>query len=569
MKRLLPVLAFCLLQACGPHSTTKVIVFGVDGMDPAFVVRHWADLPALNQLRQEGTFSRLATTDPPQSPVAWSSFITGLDPAEHGIFDFVHRDAATHEPYLSISHTTPSRLVFPFGPWELPLRPGGVELMRKGQPFWEQLAERDIPVSILHMPANFPPSKFGEQLAGMGTPDLLGTQGTYTLIDHAGEVNLQGPANTLRRDHAPTTAKLRIDIDADHPVARFQLGNQTILLNEGEWSAWLPVEFPLVPYLATTRGMVRIFARQLHPAVAIYVTPINIDPLDPALPIAHPASLAPDYSKAIGRYPTVGIPQDTTALRNGAFTLPEFLAHTADILNTERRLLTAALDRYKGGLLFFYFSSVDQNSHILWGKNEAKLLEYYQGVDSAIADARSREPAARIIVMSDHGFTSFDRAVNLNAWLRQEGLLTTRREGTREGQIDWQRTRAWALGLNGLYLTDPKEAPELRRRLMELKDPETGKPAITAVGLQHPSAANRATAPTLTVGYAEGYRASWSTGLGEVPDHVFDTNTDAWLGDHCVDPTAVPGVLFVSKGPPITATGIKDLGAAIVRLFGQ
>ena len=172
MKRLLPVLAFCLLLACGPHSTTKVIVFGVDGMDPAFVERHWADLPALNQLRQEGTFSRLATTDPPQSPVAWSSFITGLDPAQHGIFDFVHRDAATHEPYLSISRTTPSRLVFPFGPWELPLRPGGVELMRKGQPFWEQLAERDIPVSILHMPANFPPSKFGEQLAGMGTPDL-------------------------------------------------------------------------------------------------------------------------------------------------------------------------------------------------------------------------------------------------------------------------------------------------------------------------------------------------------------------------------------------------------------
>ncbi len=550
MKRLLPLLALSL-AACGPHSTTKVIVFGVDGMDPNFVERHWADLPALNQLRTEGSFARLATTDPPQSPVAWSGFITGLPPAEHGIFDFVHRDPATHEPYLSITRTTASHMLIPLGPWELPLRPAGIQLLRKGQPFWVPLAEKGIPVSILHMPANFPPTGTGEQLAGMGTPDLRGTQGTYTLLDHAGEIDLPGPANTLRRDHAPTAAKIRIDIDAVNPVARFIVGDQTILLNEGEWSGWLPVEFPLIEHLASTRGMIRIFAKQLHPAVSIYISPINLDPLDPALPLSNPSRMAPDYAKVIGRYPTVGIPQDTAALRNGVFTLAEFLAHTKDILNTERRLLNAALDRFQGGLLFFYFSSVDQNSHILWGKNEAELLTYYQGVDEAIANARRREPTARIIVMSDHGFAAFDRAVNLNTWLRQEGL----------------HTRAWALGLNALYLTDPADAPEIPRRLLELQDPETGKPAITAVGLVQPAIANKAIAPTLTVGYAPGYRASWATGLGEVAPQVFETNTDAWQGDHCIDPAAVPGVLFVSKGPPITASSIQTLGAAIARLF--
>ncbi len=562
MRRVL-IFAAIFLAACAPRSDRKVIVFGVDGMDPGFLERHWGALPALDELRREGTFARLATTDPPQSPVAWSSFITGLDPAEHGIFDFVHRDPVTQEAYLSISRTTEPRFRLPVGPWEIPLRPGGVELLRRGHPFWEGLARQGVPVAILHMPANFPPSGAGDELSGMGTPDLRGTQGTYTLIDHAGDVELTGPVNNLRRDHAVTTARLRIDMDAEHAVARFQVGGATVLLNEGEWSGWLPVEFPLIPYLASARGMIRIFAKQLHPGLQIYVTPVNLDPLDPALPISHPAGLSKDYAKAVGRYPTVGIPQDTTALRNGALTLPEFLAHTADILNTERRLLSAALDRYRGGLLFFYFSSVDQNSHILWGRDEAKLLEYYQGVDQAIADARRREPGARVIVMSDHGFTTFRHAVNLNTWLRQEGLLATKREG----QVDWSRTRAWALGLNALYVSEPGEVGEIRRRLLAWRDPETGQAVVTAVGVVEASAANRAVAPTLTIGYAAGYRASWSTGLGEVSDHVFETNTDAWIGDHCVDPAVVPGVLIVSKGPPVTAAGIKDLGAAIAKLF--
>ena len=563
MTRVAVIAAALLFAACGRRAEPRVIVFGIDGMDPGFVERHWAELPALDQLRREGSFSRLATTNPPQSPVAWSSFITGLEPGEHGIFDFVHRDPTTREPYLSTSRTLEPRFRFSVGPYEIPLSGSRVESLRRGGAFWDDLAKRGVPVSIVRIPANYPPTKSGEQLAGMGVPDLRGTQGTSTLSTSATQITVEGPPNLLRRDRAPTTATLQLDIDPERPVARFKTGSDTLVLNEGEWSGWLPLDFPLIPHVSSVRGMVRIFAKQLHPEVRIYVSPVNADPADPALPISTPASLAGAYAKAMGRFSTLGIPQDTTALRNGVITLPEFLAHTRAILQDERRLLTTSLDRYKGGLLFFYFSSIDQNSHILWGRHDEELLKYYRAVDDAIADARRREPRAQIIVMSDHGFTTFDRAVHLNAWLRQEGLLAT----SREGQIDWSRTRAWALGLNALYVFNPADTTDIRRRLLEMRDPENPHPPVETVAVVEAAAENKAIAPTLTIGYAAGYRASWATGLGEVPDHVFDTNTDAWLADHCVNPANVPGVLFTSRGTDVQARGIKDLAGAIRALY--
>jgi hypothetical protein len=126
------------LAGCGVHSAARgkqVIVIGVDGMGPEFVQRHWAYLPNLAHLRDRGSFARLATTTPPQSPVAWSTFITGLDPAQHGIFDFVHRDPLTLEPFLSMGETRPPRFTIPLGPYELPLTRPQVVSLRKGKAF--------------------------------------------------------------------------------------------------------------------------------------------------------------------------------------------------------------------------------------------------------------------------------------------------------------------------------------------------------------------------------------------------------------------------------------------------
>jgi predicted AlkP superfamily phosphohydrolase/phosphomutase len=146
------------------HSATrgrKVIVLGVDGMDPAFLERHWNDLPNLDRLRRHGDFKRLGTTMPPQSPVAWSAFITGMDPSGHGIFDFVHRDPKTLRPFSSMSQTEQPRFTLTLGPYVLPLSRARARTLRKGQAFWEILANRRIPVTVIHMPTNFPPIQAG------------------------------------------------------------------------------------------------------------------------------------------------------------------------------------------------------------------------------------------------------------------------------------------------------------------------------------------------------------------------------------------------------------------------
>ena len=561
-----------LLAGCGGHVKKSVIVLGVDGMDPAFVERHWSDLPNLRRLRARGSYSHLATTDPPQSPVAWSTFITGLDPGRHGIFDFVHRDPVTHEPYLSMDKTVGPRFTVRLGPYVLPLSRSHVVSQRRGRAFWEYLSDRGIPVTIVRIPANYPPSGAGHELAGMGTPDLRGTQGTFTWFTDdpaatsrevpgglirpvalsGGHVDLtvEGPPNMLRRDHPPATVALAVDIDPNRPVARLRTGGTVAILREGEWSGWLPASFTLIPHLISTRGMFRVFARQFRPRFELYVSPVNVDPADPALPISSPAGYARTVAARAGRWSTLGIPEDTAALRQGVFDLPEFLTQAHMVLTEEQRLLDDSLRRYTGGLLFFYFSAVDQNSHILWGRHEAELLDVYRAVDRSVGDVLSREPHADVVVMSDHGFSAFDRAVNLNTFLASRGLP------------------AYAIGLNGLYLQDRHAASEVRRQLLEFRDPADGRPVIAGVNATHPSPENRAIAPDFIVGYSAGYRASWQTALGEAPEGFITVNEDAWIGDHCIDPQAVPAVLFATRPIRGAQPRLEDLPVSLLALYG-
>jgi hypothetical protein len=543
-------------------------------MDPAFIERHWAELPNLARLRDRGSYSHLETTDPPQSPVAWSTFITGLDPGEHGIFDFVHRDPATLEPFLSTDKTLEPRFRLPLGPYELPLSRSRVVSLRKGRAFWEYLSDRGIPVTIVRIPANYPPSHAGHEIAGMGTPDLRGTQGTFTYFTddpaetsrdvsggmirkaelhgtHA-ELNIEGPPNTLRRDRADAALRLIADVDPERPYVRLQVGSEMAILREGEWSEWLSADFSLVPHVASVRGMFRVFAKQLHPRFELYVSPINIDPDAPALPISTPSSYARDVRASIGAWSTLGIPEDTSALRQGVFDLAEFLGQSQLVLNDERRLLDDSLRRFTDGLLFFYFSAVDQNSHVLWGKHETELLRVYREVDESIGEVMRREPSADLMVMSDHGFAAFDKAFNLNTFLASRGF----------------RNQAYALGLNGLYLRDKGAAAEIRQALLDFRDPANGRQVIESLSESNPSPENRAIAPDLIVGYAAGYRASWETALGETPGGLLEDNNDAWIADHCIDPKEVPAVLFATAKIRAGKPKLKDLPVSLLAKFG-
>jgi len=582
----------------------QVIVIGVDGMDPVFVERHWADLPNLARMRERGTFTRLATTTPPQSPTAWSTFITGLDPADHGIFDFVHRDPATMQPFLSMSETRDARFRIPIGPWQLPLSRSKVVSLRKGKAFWQMLEDHGIPATIVHMPVNYPPVDSGEALAGMGTPDLQGTQGTFTyytddpgdqpravsgglisraeVVDGLAVLHLDGPPNSLRRDRRASSTELIVDVDPGLPLARVIIGDSIGIVREGEWSDWLAADFPLLSRLVSVRGMVRVFAKQLHPRFEVYISPINVDPETPALPISTPPSFSREISRQSGRFYTLGIPEDTSALRQGVFDLPEFLSQSHLVLDDERKLLDYSLEHFRDGLLFFYFSSIDQSSHMLWGQHEGELLKVYRAVDAAIGEALLRKPSAEVMVMSDHGFASFDRSVDLNRWLYDERLLALKKEPKEPDEIDWARTRVYALGLNGLYLNlagrerqgqvhRGQESQALikrvREKLLSLRDPANGRAPIETVAVTNVTGENARIAPDLIVGYSPGYRASWQTGVGGLSSATFEDNTDAWIADHCINAADVPGVLFTTSKVQLVNPGIKDLPVSLLARF--
>jgi len=603
-------LAFALALSCGRRAPTPhlpgVIVLGIDGMDPAFLDRHKRSLPHLSGLRREGQSITLRTTVPPQSPVAWSTLITGRDPSGHGIFDFVHRDPRTLTMFSSLAETVGPRWRLPLGPWELPLSAGSVRRFRQGEAFWQTLSQAGVPVTILRMPNNFPPVDCeGLSLAGMGTPDLRGTFGTFTYFSsdpfdppretpggrfvratvtgHRAVLRLEGPPNTLRRDRAHSFIDITVDVDPSAAVALFRAGEERLILKEKEWSGWIRVRFPLLGSLVSSAGMIRIYARRLHPHLGIYVSPVNVDPEDPGLPLSTPKQYSRELARAAGPYYTQGIAEDTAALRHGALDADEFAAQAMLVAQDHLKLLDYELARFESGLLFFHFFGVDQVSHMFWHRDEPRVLAMYRLVDDTVGRIRARAPNAELIVMSDHGFTAFDRAMHLNSWLRAEGLQESTGEGTGLAAVDWSRTQAYAAGLNGLYLNlagreakgvvDPAHRQRildsLRNRLLAARDPaRNARPVETVYDprqIFHSPLPE--TAPDLIVGYSPGYRASWQTALGEAPPRIFEDNTDAWIGDHCVAAHRVPGVFLSSRKQERAVSSLEDLTAVLIRRF--
>lgn len=580
----------------------RVIVLGVDGMDPQFVEAHWSALPNLDRLRREGDFKPLGTTTPPQSPVAWSTFITGMDPDGHGIYDFVHRDPATYMPFSSMSKTEEPRHTLSLGPYIFPLSKARVIALRRGKAFWEVLSEHGIPVTMIRMPTNYPPIPTGRAIAGMGTPDLRGTFGTFAFytddpeeisrsvsggrivklppFQHRAVLQVEGPVNSLAKDHRVSSVELTVDVDPEQPAARLAIGDELAIVRQGEWSEWLRAEFPLIPVLASATGMFRVYAKQLHPRFELYVSPVNIDPESPELPISAPGSCSRDIAREIGPFYTQGIAEDTSALRQGAFNLAEYLSQSRLVFEDERKLLRYSLAHWREGLLFVYFSGIDQNSHVLWGKHEPELLETYRAVDTVIGEVMAQAPGAELIVMSDHGFTTFDRAVNLNTWLGKNGYLALEvgpgDDDVPFARVDWSRSKAYAIGLNSVYLNlagREKQGivalsgrQEILRKLSEdllaFRDGDRG--VVEAVS----QPARSAGAPDLIVGYARGYRGSWQTALGAAPEAVVEDNRDAWMGDHCINAADVPGVLFSRRKLSVENPKLQDVTVSILHLFG-
>ncbi|MEO8371988.1 MAG: alkaline phosphatase family protein, partial [Candidatus Solibacter sp.] len=548
----------------------------------------------------------------PQSPVAWSSVITGMDPGGHGIFDFIHRNPSTRMPVSSMAETTEPTHSLSIGPYVFPLTGGGVHTLRAGRTFWQLLEDRGIKSSVTRMPANFPPADCeGDSLAGMGTPDLTGSFGTFSFYTDdpsekrdkvpggqisrvalrrgRAELVIPGPPNEMRRDHQPTSVVLTVSADPTEATARFDIAENQFILRKGEWSDWVKAEYSLIPHVSSVRGIFRVYLQQVHPYLRVYVSPVNIDPEDPALPISTPRDHSRRLTEAVGSFYTQGIAEETSAFRAGILSKDEFLTQSRKVLSDSMRLFRYELDRFQDGLFFYYFSSVDQNSHMLWGRYESDLLEIYRAVDQAVGQAIAKAGSdTTLMVISDHGFAPFNRAVHINSFLMHEGFLALddpSKTGDEElfAHVDWSKTMAYAVGLNGVYVNlegresggivaeaDKRQLLEkLARRLVEFKDPVSGEKVVERVYFASEfRGQNLKAAPDLLVGFRRGYRASWQTALGAVPREAMEDNTQAWIGDHCMASELVPGVLFSNRPVRAVAPQLWDITATILAEFG-
>ncbi len=592
-------------------STKKIIILGLDGLDPKLTERWMAEgkLPHLRELAEHGYYGQLRTTCPPLSPVAWSTFATGVNPAGHNIFDFLNRNLRTYAPELSSARVRPSTRVLKLGKWQIPLARPSVELRRKSKPFWEILGDHGIGSTILRIPVTFPAVPFhGRLLSAMSTPDLRGTQGSFSWFSTDAkrspvEGGLKLPLTRLGDGWVgslpgPETASINFQIDpGSNGEWRLHIAGKAFDLAPGEYSKWIRLSFPTAG-IPSAHGIARFLLTQTEPEISLYVTPVEIDPENPALPISHPAHYAVYLSKLLGSFATLGMAEDTWALNEGAINEDAFLKQ-AKLIQAEREaMFFNALDRTRSGVAACVFDTTDRVQHMFYrhmGATGAEspygnvIEDLYCDMDRIVGRTlRYVNKETALFVLSDHGFCSFRRGINLNAWLRQNGYLVLH-EGRSESEdyfdgIDWSRTRAYTFGLSGLYLNlqgreaqgivPPEQAAglrsELKERLAGLHDEADGQIAIQAVydstNIYHGPYLD--SAPDLIIGYAPGYRASWSAAVGKVTKTVFEDNDKCWSGDHCVDPSAVPGVLFTNQRWHPENPGIEDMAPTILRLFG-
>jgi len=632
VKIILSLLSLFLLLSCSrTGEKKKLIILAFDGMDPRIVREMFekGKLPHFQKLAKIGDFKNLWSSIPPQSPVAWSNFITGKNPGGHSIFDFIHRDPKTYLPYLSLAETIPPQTTIKPGSYVFPLSQGQVILKREGAAFWEYLNKNGIPAVIFKVPSNYPPVEAGVgSVSGMGTPDLFGSYGTYqyftndqedipedysgarlTLVDVMdGTVreNIEGPPNTFLQDAPTMKLPFTAWIDPENPVIQIDLPDQKIILNQGEWSDWIVFTFKPLPFLPAMSGIGRFYAKEIHPYFKLYLTPININPKDPILPIDWPEGYAREVADNAGYFYTQGMPEDTKALTNNTFTTKEFYVQSQMVLKERNRLFDYLFSRFKEGLFFFYYSSTDLGSHIFWHLRDKKhpaydpkmrgelgdvIEEIYEEMDQTVAKVLDRlDNNTTFIIMSDHGFSPLYKNFHLNTWLERNGYLVLnygKQTGSLlSGDINWSQTRAYALGLNALYINlrgregkgivspgaeRDRLVKELAAKLTAISDPENGASVIKRAHRREDvyTGPFLNQAPDLIIGYDWGYRTSWESALGDISDgDLITVSMEKWSGDHCGATEIVPGILFANKKILMERPHLYDLPPSILAQFG-
>jgi len=523
-------------------------------------------------------------------------------------------------------------------------RPGVVN-RRQGTPFWEVAAHAGKKTMVVHVPVTFPANDFGEEqhlLSGLGVPDMSGRVGkpfyftseldfhrsgsnefsieVVQLEDNKGSINtkIQGPPNKLFGNPPYISIPMTLTVANDRNSVQIDVSGQKFTLKPGEWSDWTNFEFPF-NRLIKLHGVSRFHLIQSQPEVKLYLSPINFDPrsLPPGFKISSPTNWAPDLAQQYGLYKTLGWQIDTWAISEGFATEQMFWDDMEWTVTQNRKMFDSFLDGDRD-LMVQCFEFPDRVGHVMWRFMDPKhpaydakgaaqwggaLLKAYQLMDSIVGDAMAAADKhhAALIVLSDHGFASFRKAVNYDTWLVVNGYMTLKTgvqvkernvemlfdQGQFWENVDWSKTRAYAMGLGELYInTKGRESQgivnpgpeaealkaELQQRLLQFTDPETGEHPVRRVIAREQiyKKFDPNMIPDLFITNNDGYRVSWQTSLGGIPKELLEPNKQVWSGDHCsVDPEIVKGIFFYNRKltterPPY----IADVYPTVLGLLG-
>ena len=575
----------------------------MDGLDPNIMetMMGKGQLPNFERLAQKGFYSRLKTTNPPQSPVAWTTIATGCEPAEHGIFDFLTRDPETYLLQLTILQRKGSRYIPPF----------------RVKTFWETASEKGIKSTILRWPLTFPPRKFnGKILAGLGVPDIKGNLGQYTFYtsnpgfdpkEKKGRIvevkpqsnkittKLSGPSFASLTGNRDSSVPLMIEILDDS--VRCHLNDIKFELRSNNWSDWIQAIFN-IGLMVKIKGLCKFYLKSITPEFELYVTPVQIAPGTFNLPISSPQEYSLDLSEQIGHYATLGMPEDTNALNDEMIDEDAFMMSCNSIMQERQKMFFYELERFKEGILACVFDTTDRVQHMFWryldnthpmyDESAAEIYgdvipQYYRLMDnilSKVQDGMSSDTL--LMICSDHGFSSFKKSVHLNTWLLQNGFMELKDgkkscEGLFDG-VDWTKTKAYAMGFNSIFLnlqSREREGIVTSEQISNLTEELAKKlTALTDHGMnviEKISGAEKATEsgsstnmPDLIAGYANNYRCSWQTAIGGIADNnIIEENMKKWSGDHCCDATIVPGIFFSSEKLSTNNISVLDINKLV------
>ena len=640
----------------------KMVILGFDGMDPRLVEQLAADrkLPNIKRLIDQGGLYPLGTTHSAESPTAWASFATGMNPGKHNIYDFLVRDTATYLPDLGMVRREPARFLFGYVPIARPK----VHSIRGGTSFWVTAGRAGVRSSILTVPVTFPPEEVpnGELLSGLPLPDIRGTMGTFyyfatdlsryeegntemggilkrLLIENdVAHTELIGPPNPLVRQQIEQVRRKRPLSEQDRAqlaelqgredvrlpmtvrwnragkTATVDLGGKSITLQPGHWSKWVDLEFR-INFLVRIRGMAQLLLMNADRELQLYVSPVNWKPDAPPIPMSYPAEFSADLFDKIGYYRTLGWAEATWPLNEARMDEQTFMDDLYKAFDDRAQVILTRLTAREWDLMVGVIESTDRVQHMMWRLIDPKHPMYdpalaakfggaiesvYRRADAFVGEVMDRvDPGTPILVVSDHGFHSWRKAVNLNTWLVQNGYMTLQGQrpadkklddlfggGTFWENVDWTRTRAYAMGIGQIYfnlrgresqgIVSPgaearQLADELTGKLLTMKDPDDGAPIIRSVYKRDDiySGEFLHNASELQVGMHEGYRVSWQTTLGGSPEGLVYPNMKKWSADHGgYDYATTAGVLIANRRLTTSTPTIMDLAPTVLKYFG-